>query len=108
MKRRGLTSGLAAGAAILLVLGTVMVGKAQRGRSTVLEDGPWTYRTADADFRAVVVAKGLSHPWSIAFLPDGDMLVTERAGRLRVIRNGVLDPKPVAGLPPIYGNRLDG
>jgi aldose sugar dehydrogenase len=108
MKRRGLSSVLAVGAGALLVLGTMIVGNAQRGRSSVLEDGPWTYRTADADFRAVVVAKGLSHPWSIAFLPNGDMLVTERAGRLRIIRNGVLDPKPVAGLPQVYGNRLDG
>ena len=72
MKRRGLTSVLAVGAGVLLVLGTMIVGSAQRGRSSVLEDGPWTYRTADAEVRAVVVAKGLSHPWSIAFLPNGD------------------------------------
>src|ERR1700719_2999283 len=108
MKRRGLTSVLAVGAGVLLVLGTMIVGSAQRGRSSVLEDGPWTYRTADAEVRAVVVAKGLSHPWSIAFLPNGDMLVTERAGRLRIIRHGVLDPKPVPGLPQVYANRLDG
>src|SRR4029078_9180480 len=37
-----------------------------------------------------------------AFLPDGSMLVTERAGRLRIIRNGVLDPRPVAGGPASY------
>src|SRR5205809_217066 len=48
------------------------------------------------------VADGLEHPWSLAFLPDGNMLVTERAGRLRVIRNGVLDPTPIPGLPAIY------
>ena len=36
------------------------------------------------------MAKGLSHPWSVAFLPDGVMLITERAGQLRVVRNGVL------------------
>jgi glucose/arabinose dehydrogenase len=48
-----------------------------------------------------VLARGLSHPWSLAFLPSGDMLVTERAGRLRVIRDGVLDPTPVVGVPEV-------
>jgi aldose sugar dehydrogenase len=51
--------------------------------------------------RVVSVATGLVHPWSIAFLPDGNMLVAERAGRLRVIRNGVLDPQPVWEAPPL-------
>ena len=52
------------------------------------------------DFRLVTVADGLEHPWSLAFLPGGDMLVTERAGRLRVIRQGKLD---VSGLGGSYG-----
>ena len=49
--------------------------------------------------RVVVVVRGLANPWSLAFLPDGRMLVTERVGRLRVVRNGVLDPQPISGLP---------
>jgi glucose/arabinose dehydrogenase len=44
----------------------------------------------------------------MAFLPNGDMLVTERAGRLRVVRNGVLDPTPVSGLPQIRAASLGG
>ncbi len=48
-----------------------------------------------------VLTTGLAHPWSMAFLPNGDMLVTERPGRLRVIRGGALDPVPVAGVPPV-------
>ena len=44
---------------------------------------------------------GLIQPWSIAFLPNGDMLVTERPARLRIVRGGKLLPDPVAGLPPI-------
>ncbi len=62
--------------------------------------GPFEFETAEArKIRVTVVTRGLSHPWSIAFLPDGTWLVTERPGRLRVIKNGVLDPTPIAGLP---------
>ncbi len=53
------------------------------------------------DYRVVPVADGLEHPWGIAFLPGGDMLVTERPGRLRIIRDGELHPDPVPGLPDI-------
>jgi glucose/arabinose dehydrogenase len=53
-------------------------------------------------FRVVTVAEGFEHPWSIAFLPGGDMLVTERPGRLRVVRNGRLLPNAVEGVPPVY------
>ena len=52
--------------------------------------------------RVTAVTKALEYPWSLTFLPDGAMLVTERAGRLRIIRNGVLDPKPVPGAPAAY------
>jgi len=48
-----------------------------------------------------VLASGLSHPWSLAFLPGGEILVTERAGRLRIVRNGALDPVPVEGVPEV-------
>jgi glucose/arabinose dehydrogenase len=52
--------------------------------------------------------KGLSRPFALAFLPDGSMLVTERAGRLRVVRNGVVDPQPIAGMPAVLDVRLKG
>ena len=52
-------------------------------------------------FSVTVVADGLEHPWSLAFLPDGDILVSEREGRLRVIRDGRLLPGAVPGLPDI-------
>ena len=58
-------------------------------------------RSALHDYRVVKVADGFANPWSIAFLPSGEILVTERAGRLRVIRDGQLSPAPVAGLPRI-------
>jgi glucose/arabinose dehydrogenase len=51
------------------------------------------------EVRVVPLASGLSHPWSLAFLPNGDILVTERHGSLRMVRGGELLPKPIAGLP---------
>ena len=64
--------------------------------------GPFVIDTAEQHkIRLVVVAKALEHPWSLAFLPDGAILVTERPGRLRIVRDGALDPKPIAGLPEI-------
>ncbi len=52
-------------------------------------------------FRVTTVADGLEHPWALAFLPGGDVLVSEREGRLRVIRDGRLLPEPVRGLPEV-------
>jgi glucose/arabinose dehydrogenase len=67
-----------------------------------LGTGPFVLDTAEQHkIRLVVVTKGLEHPWSLAFLPDGRVLVTERPGRLRMVRNGVLDPKPITGLPDV-------
>jgi len=64
---------------------------------------PMEFATAEEQrIRVSAVTTGLEYPFSMAFLPGGDILVTERAGRLRLIRNGVLDPQPVAGTPASY------
>jgi aldose sugar dehydrogenase len=74
-----------------------------------LGDGPFVFDTGEQHkIRVVVVTKGLSHPWSLAFLPDGNMLITERAGRLRIVRNGALDPNPVPGIPEVRAQGLQG
>ncbi|MHB1192027.1 MAG: PQQ-dependent sugar dehydrogenase [Longimicrobiales bacterium] len=67
-----------------------------------------THRSALHDFRVVTVAEGLVNPWSLAFLPGGDMLVAERPGRLRIVRNGTLLPDPVPGLPAIRAEGQGG
>jgi len=58
-------------------------------------------RASDKLFRVVNVAEGLEQPWSLAFLPGGDMLVTEKPGRLRRISGGALVPEPLEGVPVI-------
>ncbi len=59
-------------------------------------------QTREHAVRIVTVTSGLANPWSLAFLPDGRMLVTERAGRLRIIaKDGTLEASPVEGLPRV-------
>jgi aldose sugar dehydrogenase len=121
MKTRLLTFTMSVTASIVTLLSTG--GSAQqtvpfRGNTPIapqgipklaLPDQPVVYDTAEGQRILVVVyATGLSHPWSAAFLPDGAMLVTERDGRLRLIRNGTLDPKPVEGVPTIRRAGLSG
>ena len=76
--------------------------------SPPLPDGPMVYETGLVRPIRITATKGLNQPWSMAFLPDGRILVTERPGRLRIVRNGVLDPTPVAGLPAIAAQGLAG
>lgn len=61
-----------------------------------------------ADYRVVTVAEGLVNPWAMAFLPGGDLLVTERPGRLRIYRDGVLLPDPVPGVPEVHARGQGG
>lgn len=60
------------------------------------------------DYRVVPVVDGLINPWSMAFLPGGDMLVTERPGRLRIVRNGKLLPAAVEGVPGVVARGQGG
>ena len=78
--------------------------------SPALPDGPIAVESAVQQHRSlrVVVMARLTQPWSLAFLPDGAMLVTERGGQLRIIRNGVVDPKPVEGVPQVRTGGLQG
>ena len=59
------------------------------------------HKSEEHGFRVVTVIRGLEQPWSLAFLPDGRMLVTEKAGRLRIVSAGKLEPQPVGGLPQV-------
>src|SRR5262245_33922636 len=97
--------------ALIFIASVAVVVSAQQQVPVVpLGDGPWTYDTYEraTRIRVSVVSKGLSHPWSLAFLPDGSMLVTERPGRLRIIRDGVLDPQPISGVPQVQAGGTSG
>ncbi len=76
--------------------------------SPPLTDGPIILDTGIQHQIRLIVTKGLNQPWSMAFLPDGAILITERPGRLRIVRNGVLDPNPVAGVPQVQAQGLAG
>ncbi len=78
-----------------LFLVTWLVGQV----AAAADAGP--VRTEEHSIRVQILVQGLVHPWSVAFLPDGRMLVTEREGRLRIVRDGKLEPKPVSGLPQV-------
>jgi len=75
-----------------------------------LGEGPFLIESAAAEHRElkVTVVARLQQPWSMAFLADGDMLVTERDGNVRLIRDGVLEPEPVAGVPEVHTGGLMG
>src|SRR5262245_8608710 len=70
--------------------------------------GPWDLGAGRGRLHVSVVTKGLDHPWGFVFLPDGNILVTERPGRLRVIRNGTLDPTPIGPMPEMLATGLGG
>ena len=65
-------------------------------------DAPEEQELSGTKYRVVPVVSGLANPWSLTFLPNGDMLVTEKPGRLRVVRNGKLDPEPIKGTPTVW------
>jgi glucose/arabinose dehydrogenase len=67
---------------------------------------PWpgaaqTIQSAEHAFQVVKFVQGLDQPWGLVFLPGGQMLVTEKAGRLRIVRDGKLDPNPLSGVPAV-------
>ena len=74
-----------------------------------LPDAPVRYETAEGQtIRVSVYARGFQNPWSMAFVSDDTILVAERGGAIKAVRNGVVDPKPVPGAPVAIGAGLSG
>jgi aldose sugar dehydrogenase len=65
-------------------------------------------RSARASYRLVTLSRDLEQPWSLAFLPDGRLLITERPGRLRIFANGRLERTPLGGVPRVYASGQGG
>src|SRR2546428_2054298 len=112
------TRGIGSAAIGLMLVAAGITGAAQQQTRTApppivwpspaLADGPMVLDTAIQHQIRLLVTKGLNQPWSMAFLPNGSILVTERPGRLRIVRDGVLDPKPAAGVPQVQAQGLAG
>lgn len=83
-------------------------GSFQRMAPLPFPDAAREFEQSLTAFRVVPVVRGLANPWSLAFLPTGEMLVTERPGRLRIVRDGVLDPTPIAGVPDVWATGQGG
>jgi glucose/arabinose dehydrogenase len=74
-----------------------------------LADGPFDYATGEGqNIRVTVLTKALSFPFTLTFLPDATLLITQRDGKLRVMRNGKLEPNPVPGGPPSFSTGTSG
>ena len=98
--------------AAITVIATV-VGSAQQGPYPFVTPLPAPeaareFQTIAQPIRVVPFVKGLAAPWSMAFLPNGDMLVTEKVGRLRIVRSGTLDPQPISGTPQVVAMQQGG
>jgi glucose/arabinose dehydrogenase len=70
--------------------------------------GDTVVKSEEHAFRVETVSEGLETPWSVAFLPDGRLLVTEKPGRLRIVEKGKLVPEPVTGVPPVWSEGQGG
>ena len=94
-------------AALLSAIMAAPAGAQGRGGIPVpaLPDQPWEYQTANAKIRVRVLTAGLENPWSLEFLPDASILITERNGRLRHFKDGVLSG-PVPGLPAVVSDNF--
>jgi glucose/arabinose dehydrogenase len=93
----GLTMTLGAG----MVAQEVVAPDPDGRKAPSFPDTPQVLKDSTGQPYRVVPIKGLNKPWALAFLPNGDMLVTEMEGRLRIIHDGVLDPKPISGMPDV-------
>jgi glucose/arabinose dehydrogenase len=82
-----------------IAVGVITFSLAFGGAPSAAEDP--VFDSERERFRVVTLVRGLDHPWGMAFLPDGDMLITERPGRLLRVAGDTLEKRPVSGLPPL-------
>jgi len=93
---------LIVGGALAAIVASAAVGDVALDPVRPPPPKPALATVVSSGYKVTEIAKGLDHPYSIAFLPDGAMLVTERAGRLRLVKDGKLVEAPVKGVPPVH------
>ncbi|HEY7406691.1 MAG TPA: PQQ-dependent sugar dehydrogenase, partial [Gemmatimonadaceae bacterium] len=101
MRSTGTTRRMATLACLLIAAPLVTQCKAQRPRTGPAQASPQP-GPMDGNITAETVVGGLEHPWALAFLPDGRILVTERPGRLRIVDTGGRLSEPLAGVPAVH------
>jgi glucose/arabinose dehydrogenase len=89
-------------AAMAAIISTAASPAADPGTVRAPPPPPQPAKVVKTGYKVTEIANGLDHPWSMAFLPDGSMLVTERQGRLRRIKGGTLQSQPIAGVPAVH------
>ena len=94
--------------ATLLILAAAAIGCGQPSPESNSGGGNSEPQVGDARFRVETVASGLEVPWAFAFLPNKDMLFTERPGRVRIIEGGKLRPEPVFAVPDVEPSSESG
>lgn len=92
---------------ILIVGGAIVDQGALEGQAVPLPADPQVLAMGGQRIR-VTPLTGLNQPWALAFLPNGDMLLTERPGRLRLVHDFVLDPQPIEGIPRVLATNFHG
>jgi len=89
-----------------MIRGAALLLTSMAFADSVLAQSTTTFQAERGLYRVTTVVPALQDPWSMAWLPTGEMLVTERPGRLRIVRNGVLDPTAITGVPRVrYGGQ---
>jgi glucose/arabinose dehydrogenase len=91
-------------ASLLILAGAACGAREPAAPSAAAPSAP----TVHGSVEITTVAKGFEHPWGLAFLPDGRMLVTERPGRLRIVSADGTVSAPVEGVPRVYGKGQGG
>ncbi|MDY7020294.1 MAG: PQQ-dependent sugar dehydrogenase [Cyanobacteriota bacterium] len=92
--------------ALLGVIGCT--SEIQSNSSPQVENSSVEQVASSSGYQNVTLVSDLEHPWGLAWLPDGSILITERPGRLRIVRNGTLDPNPITGVPEVFAENQGG
>jgi glucose/arabinose dehydrogenase len=90
---------------IILLFLSILICSAQAHANPYITSGDVP---AERGFKAVALTDDLEHPWGMAWLPNGDLLITERPGRLRLVRDGRLVPEPIQGIAPVFASGQGG